>query len=574
VTVQEFDVLIRGGDVVDGTGVARRAADVAVRDGRVVGVGEVKGDARRTIDARGMVVCPGFIDVHTHYDVQGFWDPTLSPSPLHGVTSVVAGNCGFGVAPLDDQAGDYLMRMLSRVEGMPLASLQVGVPWDWRTMDEYLGRLDGSLSVNAGFMVGHSTIRRVVMGDAATQRPATPSELEAMQQLLRAGIEAGGLGFSSSYAQTHNDAAGDPVPSRHAPLHELVELARVVGEYSGTSLEFLPHNGPTFPAAAVEAMTAMSAAAGRTLNWNILQVSATNGAEIEGKLAASDYARERGGSIVALVMPARVAARLNFTSGFGLDTLPGWDRPMALPPVAKLNLLADRVERKKLEESASQPNPSRHLANWATYRIAETFSPATAHYVGREVGEIALAEGKSDFDAMVDIACADELRTTFSLPVVADTRADWEARVDVIRDSRTLVGASDAGAHLDMLGTFNYPTHLLADGVRRYGVLTTEEAVHHLTQAPARLYGIRERGVLRTGAWADIVVFDESTVGTDELATRADLPGGAARLYAAATGVAAVMVNGEVIVEADDFTEARPGSIIRSGRDTATVPIG
>ena len=235
-----LDVVIRGGNVVDGTGAPQRRADIGIAQGRVVAIGDDVGAAHRVVDAADRIVAPGFVDVHTHVDAQAFWDPTLGPSPLHGVTTVFGGNCGFSIAPLDSSAAAYLMQMLAIVEGMPLSALEVGVPWDWTTTEEYLDRLDGKLSINAGFMVGHSAIRRVVMGEAATERISTPEELARMQALLRAGLRAGGIGFSTTRSTNHNDANGNPVPSRFADRNELVSLAAVCREFEGTSLEYLP----------------------------------------------------------------------------------------------------------------------------------------------------------------------------------------------------------------------------------------------------------------------------------------------------------------------------------------------
>src|SRR5690348_15389168 len=235
-----LDLVIRGALVVDGTASAPVPADVAVAGDRIVEVGRVDGGATRVVHADGRVVAPGFVDVHTHLDAQAFWDPTLSPSPLHGVTTAIAGNCGFTIAPLSDASGDYLMPMLARVEGMPLESLRLGVPWDWRTTSEYLDRLDDGLALDLGFMVGHSAIRRLAMGPDANERVATPDELSQMQRLLRDGLGAGALGFSTTTSATHNDASGRPVPSRFADEREFVELARVSGEFPGTSLELLP----------------------------------------------------------------------------------------------------------------------------------------------------------------------------------------------------------------------------------------------------------------------------------------------------------------------------------------------
>ena len=223
-----LDVVIKGGEVVDGTGAARRRADVGIQGDRVVAIGTVEGEAATTIDATGKVVTPGFVDVHTHYDAQVFWDDAMTPSPLHGVTTAFAGNCGFTIAPLSDDPsdGEYLRKMLARVEGMPLESLRTGVPWNWKSTGEYLAALDGHVGINIGFSVGHSAIRRVVMGTESTVREAKPEELEAMRALLRDGLDAGGLGFTSSYARTHNDPDGNVVPSRYPSTEDLIELAR------------------------------------------------------------------------------------------------------------------------------------------------------------------------------------------------------------------------------------------------------------------------------------------------------------------------------------------------------------
>src|SRR4051812_19500807 len=246
-----LDLAVVGGRVVDGTGAPAVRADVGVRDGRIVAVGQLNERAAHTVDATDLVVAPGFIDLHTHYDAQAFWDSTLSPSPLHGVTTVIGGNCGFTIAPLsDDEAdADYLMRMLAKVEGMPLESLKAGVPWDWRTTAEYLDRLDGRLLPNAGFLVGHSTLRRVVMKDDAIGKAATAEQLRAMMRLLAAGLRAGGLGFSSSWSITHSDHNGDPVPSRFATEEEMLSLCAVLREHEGTVLEFIPGAGEFSPEA-------------------------------------------------------------------------------------------------------------------------------------------------------------------------------------------------------------------------------------------------------------------------------------------------------------------------------------
>ena len=257
-----LDVIIRGGKIVDGTGGPARHGDLGIRDGRIVAIGNVEEEARETIDAQGKVVAPGFVDIHTHYDAQVFWDGTLSPSSFHGITSVIGGNCGFSIAPLSPSAGGYLMRMLARVEGMPLESLEEGVPWNWKSFDDYLSQIEGTLSVNAGFMVGHCAIRRVVMGERAVGSEATAEELEQMVSLLHESLEQGGMGFSSTISPTHNDGEGKPVPSRHASREELIALAGAVRDHPGTTVEFLPGIG-AFDEEKMQLMTDVSLAANR-----------------------------------------------------------------------------------------------------------------------------------------------------------------------------------------------------------------------------------------------------------------------------------------------------------------------
>jgi N-acyl-D-aspartate/D-glutamate deacylase len=563
------DLVISGGVVVDGTGESRTPADVAIDDGIITEVGNAVGSGRRTIAADGQIVSPGFVDVHTHLDVQGFWDPQLTPSPLHGVTTAVGGNCGFTVSPLCPEAADYLMRMLAKVEGMPLEALQAGVPWDWQSTAEYLDRLDGQLSLNAGFSVGHSAMRQVVMGDAARERHASAGELQQMVDLLRAGLTAGALGFTSTWSTTHNDADAKPVPSRWASGEELIALASVCREFPGTSLEFLPSPGP-WDAETERVMVAMTVAAARPLNWNLISATEQSMPEWEQKLALSDRARQAGGKIVGLVLPRSPAARFSFYSGMVLDALPGWAPILGLPYDRRLEALKDPECRLRLDEGARQPGPRQHFSDWGGMRIVETFSEETKRYVGALVGDIARDNSKSAFDALLDIVVADQLKTSFSFARVDDTDADWKARASIWRDSRTVVGASDAGAHLDMLTTFSFATDLLSLGVRKHSLLTLEEAVKQLTGVPAGLYGLARRGLIVEGYHADVVVFDEETVECGAVTTRFDLPGGAGRLYAAANGVETVLVNGVPIVEAGEMTGQTPGTLLRSGRDTDT----
>jgi len=569
-----LDLLFKGGTVIDGTGAPRKVADVGVRDGRVVSVGATDEPATRTVDVTGLVVAPGFVDIHTHYDAQLFWDPTASPSPLHGVTTAIGGNCGFSLAPAGEKHADYLMRMMARVEGMPLVALEAGLPWDWGSFADWLGRLDGAIGVNAGFLCGHSALRRVAMGDDAVGSPAGDAQLKDMLGALHDALDAGALGFSTSTAPTHNDGSQQPVPSRAATRDELIALAGAVRDHPGTTIEVILAGCLSgFTDDEVDLMTAMSLAGNRPINWNVLGVNSMDPERHWRQLEASTRAAERGARVVALTLPHGTAPRLNFLTAFVLDGLPGWRETMSLPVDARIKALQDPSERARLNAGAASDEAGvlRGLANWANLRIEEAHSDALRAHEGRLVGDIAKEADKDPFDTLLDIVIADGLSTGLRPAFREDPKA-WDMKVEVWRDPRTVVGGSDAGAHLDMMCGAIYSTALLA-GVRERGGISLEEAVQLLSDEPARFYGLRDRGRIAAGAHADIVVFDPERVGYGQERTRSDLPGGAWRLYSESTGVEQVYVNGTAVVSEGAITGATPGTLLRSGRDTESVTV-
>src|SRR4051812_44085847 len=563
------DLLLRGGTVVDGTGGAARVADVAIEGARIVAIGPdaTARGGTRTVDVDGRVVAPGFVDLHTHYDAQLLWDPSASPSPLHGVTTVFGGNCGFGLAPVDSSNTDYLARLMARVEGIPLPAIEAGVPWSWSDFGGYLDRLDeGGTAGNAGFLVGHCALRRHVMGDAATGDAATEEEVTTMQALLQDALAAGAMGFSSSQAPTHNDGNGDPVPSRFASRDELVALASVLGPHAGTQLELIiPGCLNGFSDDEVDLMVDLCHAARSPLNWNVLGVSATG--NHDHQLAASSAAEARGARVVALTIPQSMRIRLSFLSGFVLDGLPGWREVLGTPVPERLRLLSDPAVRARLDAGAHSDDAGvlANLARWERFTIAEAFASETRRYEGRRVGDIATERGVAPFDALLDIVVADELRTGLRPELPGEDDATWQARAAVWRDPRAVVGASDAGAHLDMFCMAGYSTFLVGPAVRDLGLLGIEEAVRLLTEVPARLYGLDGRGRVEPGAHADLVVFDPATVGPGRERTLDDLPGGASRLVVDSIGVERVLVAGTEIVTGGDFTGATPGTVVRRG---------
>jgi N-acyl-D-aspartate/D-glutamate deacylase len=572
-----LNLLIRDAQIVDGTGGPARHGDVGVRDGRIVAVGDVDEQATKVVDAEGQTLAPGFVDLHTHYDAQLFWDPTASPSIQHGVTTVFGGNCGFTLAPAASGQQDYLTRMLARVEGMPLDALRAGLDWQWSSFGDWLDRLDGRIAINAGFLVGHSALRLAAMGDDAVGGEATTEQIEKMVALLGDALAAGALGMSTSQSNTHNDGGGQPVPSRSASREELVALAAGVREHPGTTLEaIIPGCLSGFTDDDIALLTDMSLAADRPLNWNVLGVSAANPAGHEKQLRASEIAAERGGRVVALTLPHSTKIRLSFLSGFVLDGLPGWRETMHLPVAERLRALADPQVRRRLDEGAHSEAAGilRGLANWERLIIVETFAPQNADAAGRSVGEVAAARGGEPFDTLLDIVIADELRTGLTPRPFGDDAADWRMRAEVWRHPHAVIGGSDAGAHLDMMCGAIYTTSLLGHGVREHQVVTLEEAVRLITDVPARLYGLSDRGRITPGWHADLVMFDPATIDHGEERTRYDLPAGAPRLVADACGITSVWVGGVEVCRNGVATGAMPGTVLRSGRDTETVAAG
>lgn len=570
-----LDLKITGGTIVDGSGQPGFIGDIGIRDGRIIAMGAVPEDARETVDATGKIVSPGFIDVHTHYDAQVFWDPALSPSCFHGVTTVLGGFCGFSIAPMTCDALGYLAPMLARVEGMPLETLQMAVPWNWSSFGEYLDRIEGKVGLNAGFFAGHSAVRRVVMGERAVGEKATAEELSAMEELLGKSLSEGALGFSSTISATHNDGDGNPVPSRWADNSELIALARVVRDHPGTGLEFLP--GVDFEPGIPELITELSLASQRPVNWNALAVSGTaNAAEkAESQLAISDFARARGGEVIALTIPCTPDVFMTFKQGFVFDSLPGVWREIFKWPVAKRmeRFLDPGLRRQMAEDAASVPDDAImvFVARLAKFRVVSVMNEASKACEGRTVGEIAEAEGREPIDVMLDLALADDLMTVFAPLLSGHDHETYVLRGKIWQDDRALIGASDAGAHLDMIDTFSFSTTVLQEGVRNHGVVSLEDAVRLMTERPARYAGLIDRGQLRPGYHADIVIFDRDTVGRGPTYNRFDVPGDQFRVYADAEGVHHVFVNGVQIVRDGEHTGSLPGTVLRSGRDTRTV---
>jgi N-acyl-D-aspartate/D-glutamate deacylase len=569
-----LDHLIRGASIVDGTGAPATTGDVGVRDSKIVSVGKVDEAAKETVDAGGLVLAPGFIDPHTHYDAQLWWDPYATPSNVHGVTTVLAGNCGFTLAPTKPADVDYITSMLSKVEGMSLAALKAGIDWKWETFGEFLDGLDGGVGVNAGFLVGHCAIRHYVMGDDALERDATPDEMAAMVKVLKQSIEAGGLGFSTTRSPTHSDTDNRPVASRVGPDSEVIELCRAVGEHPGTTLEAIVEGcNYGFSDLEIETLLAMSAAARRPINWNVLTVDAKARERAMRQLEPSRRSAANGARVVALTMPTLVPMNMSLRTFCAIHQLPEWSKIFTLPVPERIEKLKDPSVRAWLLAQSKKPEAGvfARLADFGNYVVGDTFSEANAGRKGRVVKDIAREQGKDPFDMFIEIGLNDELKTVWWPTPTDDDPDSWALRKQVWETDGTLLGGSDAGAHLDRMCGSQYTTAFLADMLRGRKLLSLERAVHLITDAPARLFGLRGRGRIAEGWQADLVLFDPATVNAEPAYLAYDLPAGAMRLKADATGVERVFVNGVETVRNNATSGNLPGIVLRSGRDTDTV---
>jgi N-acyl-D-aspartate/D-glutamate deacylase len=495
------------------------------------------------------------------------------------VTTIIGGFCGFSIAPMTPDAAEYVKPMLAKVEGMPLETLEAAVPWgSWSSFGEYLGAIDGKVGLNAGFFCGHSAVRRIVMSSRAVGETATEADIAAMKNLIGRSLGEGALGFSTTVSQTHNDGDGNPVPSRWASHDEIIKLGSVVKDYPGTGLELLPNLdfGPGIP----ELLSNFSLAGNRPVNWNVLAVNGRPDAESIARfmLSQSDFARERGGEVIALTVPCTPELFMNLRSGGGWDSNLGLWRDIFKQPVEqRIAMLRDPMVRERLAQDAAlmpRESPLFFLSNIPEYWVVETKTASYKRYESRKVGDIAREEGRKPIDVMMDIAVADRLLTSFRPEQGGHDRRSFELRAKLWRDDRTLIGASDAGAHLDMIDTFSFSTTLLSKGVREFGVITLEEAIYQITDRQARYMGLIDRGRIAAGYHADIVVFDETTVGAGPTYFREDVPsvaGMQGRMYADAVGIGDVLVNGVAIVRDGAHTGALPGTVLHSGRDTRTV---
>ncbi|MGA7420507.1 MAG: amidohydrolase family protein [Acidimicrobiales bacterium] len=570
-----LDLLIRGGTVVDGTGGAPTPGDIGVAGGRIVEVDPADSGATTTIEADGLLVAPGFVDLHSHYDAQLFWDPTLSPSPLHGVTTAVSGNCGLTLAPAAPPDRDFLSRLLARVEAIPVEALLAGVTYEWESFAQLLDVIAAKpLALNLGLMVGHSAIRRAIMGPAASTDRADSDQIGAMCTLLGQALAAGGLGFSTANVATQVDGDGRPTPPNLAEPEEFIALATECGLHPGTSIEFIPGTFlQGFSDADMALMADMSAAANRHLNWNTPLINRASPDLYKRQLRATDVAEARGGRVVPMFMPQNGPLRHDFKEAYVFRAIPGWADVFALEGEARIRALADPDTRSRLKAAVDGPSEGLPVVvrNWAGYEVNDIEDPKLAHLVGRTIAQLAAERDVTPFDAMLDVVVAAGLEVGFVRYQYPEDEWTAAARLEVLKDPRVVLGASDAGAHGEMMVGADFPTRCIGELVRDKEIFTIESMIQQFCDVPARLYGLVDRGRIAPGMWADIVVFDLDRVGAGPMERVSDLPAGATRLTTRSTGVEHVLTAGTEVVRHGEFTGRLPGQLLRSGRDTTTV---
>jgi N-acyl-D-aspartate/D-glutamate deacylase len=554
------DLLIRNALLLDGLGSPAARGDLAVAGGRILAVGKADGAAKQTIDADGLALMPGIIDNHTHYDAQITWDPWVSPSPALGVTTAVIGNCGFTIAPCRPADRERVMRNLTQVEGMSLDALRAGIRWDFQTVPQYLDMLERrGAAVNIAAFVGHSSVRTYVMGDAATERAADDAEIEAMRNIVLEGMRAGAIGFATSTSPAHNGANGRPMPSRLADERELASLVGSLREV-GRGLFMLTKGGHT-PISFLERLAAES---GRPVVVAALLHSSTQPEGVFQDLDAIAAANARGRRLVGAVSCCPLSMDFTLRSPYTFEGLEAWQAALPLKGEAYARKLADPAFRAAVREEIERPAHFRLFnGEWHKVHVVESARP---HVEQRSIAELAREARKDPLDTMLDLALAENLDTVFSALLL---NSDEAAVGRMLRDPHALVSLSDAGAHLTFFNDSGFGLHLLGHWSRERGVLSLAEAAWRLTGHPAQVYGIRNRGALRPGYHADLLLFDPQTVNRGPNRRVFDLPAGQPRLTADAIGVHGVWVNGQQIADGSGINEGLrksdrlPGRLLR-----------
>jgi len=560
-----YDLVLRGGRIVDGTGMPAYAADLAVRDGRIAKIGRVREAAARSLDVDGLVLAPGFIDVHTHYDVQLDWDPLATPSCWHGVTTVLTGNCGFTLAPSKPEDLPWLAAMLSRVEGMSQQALAAGSDFAGGSFADFWSRLDGRLGVNAGGYVGHCAVRRYVMGDDASEREAREDEIVAMQQLVRQAMQEGALGFSTSQIDIHVGDDGREVPSNHAAPEEVVALCAVLAEFDRGAVEIIPRSfAQGYDEADRRLLHDIYRVCGKPIELNLLVPSPQHPMGWQNTLDFCQQARAEGVRLHPQCTTNRLELHLRLADTFIFDEMRVWREVLTQPEPERCRRLSSPEWRAKLRVEWDDVESRAVSFELADLEVETVSEPGHASLVGRSIGEICEEQGGDCLDTFLDLSLSESLQMSFRTRMSDVARQFIQHVVKTGLDSPiVMAGSSDGGAHLASFTGADYSTRLLAEWVPES--LSLEAAIWRLCGMPAAVHGLVDRGVLRPGAWADLVVFDPESLAAGEAYPVRDFPADTERYVVGAEGYHWLVVNGEPVLESGKPTGALPGHVLRGG---------
>ncbi len=554
-----YDLLIKNGTVIDGTGAPRRQADVAVMDGKIAEIGKIKDGASKTIDAAGCVVAPGFIDPHTHYDAQICWDPAISPSSWHGVTSVVMGNCGVGIAPCRPEAREIATRDLVNVEGIPFEVLERGITWDWQTFPEFLDAAEkrGS-ALNLGFIAPLTPFRHWVMGEASMERGATPEETAQIKALIGEAVDAGAFGFSTTILNQHMGYQARPLACRNASRDELKAYCNALKERNKGAIEIaLTQKISVLTDDDEELLASLLEESGRPVTFLAL----FQRDDIPEACAETLRRAKAHKGAVPQTSPLALTREVNMRNPFSFAAFKCWGRVFSdKSKEAQRAVYADPAFRNAFREELK--NATGFSGDWRRITVHEAHKPELKKYEGRTVGDIAKERGKDGLDTFLDLTLEDDLDIEF---VLAQFNVDLKRVTENLVDPRVLIALGDGGAHVDMLCDAGYPTYLLGTWVRERQIMSLEQAVTRLTAQPADLFGIKGRGRLAVGNAADIAIFDPEKIGSASRGERRfDLPGGAKRMVMPSRGVEYTIVNGRTVYAEGRVTGTSPGEVLRS----------
>jgi len=555
-----YDTLIRNGLLVDGTGAPARHGNIAITGGKIRGVGDVDGAASEIIDASDCVVAPGFIDPHTHYDAQICWDGAVTPSSWHGVTSVVMGNCGVGLAPCKPAAREIAMHDLVNVESIPYEVLQQGISWDWESFPEYLNAAERrNPSINLAFLAPLTPFRHFVMGEESMDRAATVSEIARIRNLLSEAMDAGAFGISSTILNQHLGFAGRPLACRMASDAELESYARVLNEKGKGAIEIaLTRQISVLDDDQYNILELLLNASGRPVTFIALFDRDDISEAVRDTLRKCAPLMARG--VRPQTSPLPLTREVDMRSPFSFAAFPSWQRLFQdKSKAAQKAVYQDQAFRDQFREELKKPIS---FGNWERVTLHEVKSSDLKPYEGRTVADIAHAEGKDGVDTFLDLTLADDLELEFTMATFNNRP---ERMAEILNDPRILIGLGDGGAHVDMLCDSGYPTYVLGTWVREKNALTLEEGVRRLTSDPANFFGIKDRGRLQSGLAADVTIFDPTTIGSSNRGERRhDLPGGGKRMVMPSKGVEYAIVNGEVTYTTAGLTGAKAGTVLRS----------